>query len=198
MPMFIPRLPHLPGRRPKKGGAAGHARRTSGKDTGYSKYLRMAHEMGAAHAVVIKVPEIVLDPRTYLKCMYGCKDWGRNWTCPSAPGAVKPWEFGGILKRYRSAVLVHCGDKKLSQRISYALEKEAFLDGHYFAFSMSDCSLCEGCAHPEPCRNPRQARPAMQALGIDVYATARKQGLPISTLRDERQPQNWYSLVLID
>lgn len=38
----------------------------------------------------------------------------------------------------------------------------------------------------------------MQALGIDVYATARRQGLPISVLRDEKEPQNWYSLVLIE
>jgi predicted metal-binding protein len=154
--------------------------------------------MGAAHAVVMDATDIVLDPRTYLKCMYGCKDWGKNWTCPSAPGAVRPWEFCNILKRYKKAVLVHCADKKLSQKISMALEKEAFLDGHYFAFSMSDCALCEGCAWPAPCRNPKDARPSMQALGIDVYATARGQGLPISVLRDKKDSQNWYSLVLME
>jgi predicted metal-binding protein len=158
----------------------------------------MATEMGAAHAVVIKASDIVLDPRTYLKCMYGCKDWGKNWTCPSAPGALKPWEFWSILKRYKKAVLVHCADKKLSQRISMAIEREAFIDGDYFAFSMSDCSLCDGCSWPEPCRNPKQARPAMQALGIDVFATARKQKLPIFALSNENEPQNWYSLVLIE
>jgi hypothetical protein len=38
----------------------------------------------------------------------------------------------------------------------------------------------------------------MQALGIDVYATARRQGLPLSTLKDESEEQNWYSLVLIE
>jgi len=162
------------------------------------RYTAMALEMGAAHAVAIKASDIAWDPRTYLKCMYGCKDWGHNWTCPSAPGALKPWDFKNILKRYKGAVLVHCADKKLSQKISYALERQAFLDGHYFAFSLSDCSLCEKCAHPEPCRIPRQARPAMQAMGIDVYATARKQGLPLSPLHDENEPQNWYSLVLIE
>jgi predicted metal-binding protein len=158
----------------------------------------MAKKMGAAHAVVIEASGIVLDPRTYLKCMYGCKDWGKNWTCPSAPGAVRPWEFGNILKRYKKAVLVHCRDKKQSQRISMSLEREAFLDGHYFAFSMSDCALCKGCAWPAPCRKPREARPSMQALGIDVYATARRHGLPISVLRTPGEPQNWYSLVLIE
>jgi predicted metal-binding protein len=103
-----------------------------------------------------------------------------------------------MLRRYRSAILIHCSEKQPSQKISYALEREAFLDGYYFAFSMSDCALCEGCAYPEPCRAPRQARPAMQALGIDVYATARKQGLPLFPLKNENEPQNWYSLVLIE
>ncbi len=51
-----------------------------------ARYLVRAVEMGAAHAVAIRSSDIVLDPRTYLKCMYGCKDWGKNWTCPSAPG----------------------------------------------------------------------------------------------------------------
>ena len=164
----------------------------------HARYTGLALEMGAAHAVAIRASDIVLDPRTYLKCMYGCKDWGHNWTCPSAPGAIKPWDFKNILKRYKSAVLIHCSGKKLSQKISLALEREAFLDGHYFAFSMSDCSLCEHCSHPEPCRVPKQARPAMQALGIDVYATAKKQNLPLLPLRNENEPQNWYSLVLID
>ena len=168
------------------------------KRTACGRYIQMARRMGAAHAVAIDASDIVLDSRTYLKCMYGCKDWGKNWTCPSAPGAVRPWEFGNMLKRYKKAVLVHCTDKKLSQKISIKLEKEAFLDGHYFAFSMSDCALCKGCAWPAPCRNPREARPSMQALGIDVYATARRQGLPISVLRDEHAPQNWYSLVLME
>ncbi|MEM4728293.1 MAG: DUF2284 domain-containing protein [Thermoplasmata archaeon] len=162
------------------------------------EYVSIALKMGALHAVPIRASEVVLDPRTYLKCMFGCKDWGKNWTCPSAPGAVKPWEFPMIMKRYRRALLIHCRDKKTSQEISFEIERRAFLDGHYFAFSMSDCALCEGCALPESCRNPRKARPAMQALGIDVYATARKQGLPIETLREEREPQNWYSLVLIE
>ena len=161
-------------------------------------YTALALEMGASHAVALRASEIVLDPRTYLKCMYGCKDWGKNWTCPSAPGALKPWDFRAIIKHYRSAVLVHTADKKLSQKISYALERRAFVDGFYFAFSMSDCSLCEQRAHPEPCLLPKQARPSMQALGIDVYATARRQGLPLSTLKDESEDQNWYSLVLVD
>jgi len=182
------------GQKARKG--AGRANAAGSK---LDKYIRLAKEMGAEHALAIRASDVVIDPRTYLKCMYGCKDWGKNWTCPSAPGAIAPWQFGEIfLKRYRTAILVHCTEKRPSQKISFAIEKEAFLDGFYFAFSMSDCALCEGCAWPLPCRNPKQARPAMQALGIDVYATAKRQGLPLFPLRGQEEPQNWYSLILIE
>ena len=154
--------------------------------------------MGALDAVLIKSEDIVIDPRTILKCMYGCKGWDHNWTCPSVPGSLRPWEFENILKKYNVGILIHCDNKKISHKISFELESDAFVDGYYFAFSMSDCALCKTCKHPEPCRYPEKARPALQGLGIDVYATARKQGLPIKTLKDEEEEQNWYSLVLIE
>jgi len=33
--------------------------------------------------------DIVFDPRTYIKCMYGCSTWGKSWICPSAPGGAE-------------------------------------------------------------------------------------------------------------
>ena len=165
--------------------------------TDMEKYAKQAKEMGAQDAVPIEIEDIVMDYRTLMKCMYGCGGWNNEWTCPSDPWALKPWEFERILPKYGKGLLIHCTDKKLSQKISWEIERQAFLDGHYFAFSMSDCSLCPECAHPEPCKNHKKARPAMQALGIDVFATARKQGLPIDTLKSREDQQNWYSLVLV-
>ena len=165
----------------------------------FGKYAALARRLGAADALVIASRDVVVDGRAYLKCMYGCKGWNANWTCPSAPGALKPWEFEPLLRRYAGGVLIHCAGKRESQQISGAVEAAAFRDGHYFAFAMSDCALCRRCAYPKaPCRFPERARPAMQGLGIDVFATVRRLGLPLKTLadRDER-PQNWYSLVLI-
>ena len=162
------------------------------------KYAERARLMGASDAVVIKASDVAVDPRTILKCQFGCDQWGRNWTCPSAPGALRPWEFERVLARYSTALLIHCAKKELSQEVSFQIESDAFVDGCHFAFSMSDCGLCSRCAHPEPCRNPRKARPSMQSLGIDVYATARRQGLPIKTMRDREEAQNWYSLVLLE
>lgn len=175
-------------------------RKGSGLESNFEKYAVLARELGAVDAIVISLRDIVFDPRTYIKCMYGCSTWGKSWICPSAPGALKPWEAKDVLSRYKKALIIHTHDKDTSQMISLSIESKAFVDGYYFAFSMSDCGLCQECSFPdrEPCRFPRKARPAMQAMGIDVFATARGQGLPIETLACENQKGNWYSLVMLE
>ncbi len=47
-------------------------------------------------------------------------------------------------------------------------------------------------------KHPDLARPAMEAVGIDVFATARAAGLPIEVVRSKKCPQNYYSLVLVE
>jgi predicted metal-binding protein len=162
------------------------------------KYIADALAKGAIDALIIKAKDIVLDPRTMLKCRFGCPGWGHNWTCPSAPGAITVWEFAQILKHYKKALLIHTRDKRLSQEISFAIEQKAYGDGCYFSFSLSDCAICKECRFPKSCRAPKKARPAMQSVGIDVFSTVHKLGLPIKTLKSKSEQPNWYSLVLID
>ena len=161
-------------------------------------YVTMAMDMGARDARLIGPDDVVLDPRCYLKCRFGCPDWGRQWTCPSAPGAITMQEFQPMLERYSAILLIRAATKEDNQRISFGIERQAYLDGYYFAFSLSDCSLCDSCSYPGACSAPGEARPAMQSVGIDVFATARRQDMPIVTLaKGEDELQNWYSLVLI-
>jgi predicted metal-binding protein len=158
-----------------------------------------ALELGADDALIFRIDQIVFDSRTLLKCMYGCEDWGKGHTCPSAPGSLKPWEYERILKGYEWGCIVHSTSKKVSQDISFALEREAFLAGHYFAFSMSDCAICQECAgfKGKPCIAPGRARPAFHSVGIDVFATVKQFDLPLSTLKSEDDEQNWYSAVFV-
>jgi predicted metal-binding protein len=158
-----------------------------------------AIDLGADDAIIFSIDQIVFDPRTLLKCMYGCEDWGKGHTCPSRPGSLKPWEYERILKRYKWGCIVHSTSKKISQDISFMLEKEAFLAGHYFAFSMSDCAICRECAgfKGKPCVDPTRARPAFHSVGIDVFATVKIFGLPLNTLKSEGEVQNWYSAVFV-
>ena len=164
------------------------------------KYIDEAVRMGAAHAVAFAIDDIAFDPRTILKCMFGCGNWGHGHTCPSRPGNLPISEYERILRHYRRGVIIHHHDMGESQRISYAIEAQAYADGHYFAFSASDCSLCDECTgrSGQPCANPKKARPSFHSLGIDVFATARRFGLPIETLTDESQQPNWYSAVFIE
>ena len=164
------------------------------------KYVKTALSLGADHAVLLTPSDIVFDGRTVLKCMFGCTDWNKGCTCPSKQGFLKPWEFEPLLRKYASVLIIHSRSKQIAQNASYAVEKEAFLDGDALAFSMSDCALCKDCAGRSggECRNIRQARPAFHSVGIDVFTTAKKLGLPLKTLKDENEEQNWYSAVWLN
>lgn len=163
-------------------------------------FTDMALKLGADHAVAFKIEDIVFDPRTILKCMFGCSDWGKGHTCPSRPGSLRPWEYKEIFQRYSWGIIIHSTSKKVSQDVSFAIEREAFLKGYYFAFSLNDCTLCSECAghRGEECVNPKKARPALQSVGIDVFKTVHRFGLPLKTLRNEDEQQNWYSGVFIE
>lgn len=164
------------------------------------EFLQLAKDLGAVDAVIFELDDIVFDPRTLVKCMYGCADWGKRHICPSRPGSLKPWEYEQIFKRYSWGLIVHTHDLKLSQEISYKLESAAFVRGYYFAFSLSDCALCKECTagFGKDCVHPKKARPAFHSVGIDVFKTVRKFGLPLETLKDETEQQNWYSAVFIE
>ena len=168
----------------------------------FQKYADRALELGAKDAVVFSIDQICFDPRTLLKCMYGCDDWGKNHTCPSRPGNPTMAEYKEMLCRYQWGVIIGGHNKHITQKVSYELERKAFVDGYYFAFSMSDCGLCKECAGQsgcKECRHPEKARPAFHSVGIDVFKTVRQLGMEIETLPDrDYQPQNWYSCVWVE
>jgi predicted metal-binding protein len=64
------------------------------------------------------------------------------------------------------------------------LERDALNLGYRFttALSAGNCRLCDECVGPgkgKQCRHPFEARPAAEALGVDVFATAAFAGMPI-------------------
>jgi predicted metal-binding protein len=81
------------------------------------------------------------------------------------------------------------------------LERDAFKLGYRFAAALSggECVLCEACVGQgsgEACRHPFAARPSMEAVGIDVVATARAAGLDVE-LPAAGDPR-WTGLLLVD
>jgi len=81
------------------------------------------------------------------------------------------------------------------------IEAAAFNLGYRFAagFAGGPCVLCAECVTKqpgEPCRHPFKARPAMEAMGIDVFKTAEKAGMTIRAPAANRMVV--YGLVLVD
>ena len=166
----------------------------------FFEYKETALEMGALHSAEFNINHIAFDPRVILKCMFGCADYGKLHTCPNQRSKLNQKEYEEIFRRYRGGIVIGTHDKKKSQDISYEIERKCFLDGFYFAFSLSDCAVCSECAlssHKE-CRSPKKARPAFHSVGIDVFKTVRNLGLPIDVLKDKNETVNWYSAVFID
>lgn len=156
---------------------------------------------GAVSCVPFHLSDICFDSRTLLKCMFGCNDWGKGLTCPSRPHSPSMAEYKEMFSRYQWGVIIGGHDKHITQTVSLALEGLAFGAGYYFAFSLSDCGLCKECAGHTggECRHVLKARPAFHSVGIDVFKTVCRLGLPIATLTDPaHQEQNWYAAVFVE
>jgi predicted metal-binding protein len=163
-------------------------------------YVQEALNMGAQNAVRFSIDNIAFDSRVVLKCIFGCADYGKIHTCPYQKSPLSMAEYRETFQNYKYGIIIGCNDKRSSQEISYEIERMCFLDGYYFAFSLSDCAICNKCAksNSENCRNPQKSRPAFHSVGIDVYKTARKFGLPIEVLKTQDDEQHWYSAVFIE
>ena len=166
----------------------------------YQQWVKAAKRLGAAEARVIWAASVVTGHWVRLKCQFGCGGYGQRLTCP--PHSPRPEETAAVLAEYRVALLVHSpsrGNWKSIKQVVVDLEREIFLAGHYkaLAFGCGPCDLCDSC-NLESCEHPEQARPSMEAAGIDVYATARGNGFPIEVARNRSSKQNYYGLVLIE
>jgi len=81
------------------------------------------------------------------------------------------------------------------------VEAKANMLGYRFATGVKagPCRLCPECAVKsldKVCRHPYQSRPSMEAVGIDVFKTAEKSGLPFDFPVKEKAV--WNGLVLIN
>jgi predicted metal-binding protein len=89
---------------------------------------------------------------------------------------------------------------KLHQIVN-KVEAHANMLGYRFAtgFKAGPCKLCPECAvkgSDRICRHPYQSRPAMEAVGIDVFETARNAGLPFDFPFKDKAV--WNGLVLVN
>lgn len=170
---------------------------------------------GASKVAPIPTYNVIVDPRVNFKCRVPlCENYGRSHICP--PRVMAGEEFAKVLARYSFAILVQVSQPALEagpdrqklaneqvrrlNEVIAKLERDAMLMGHRFAAGLGGgpCPLCEECSavHDEHCRHPFQARPSMEALGIDVIKTAENAGMPIDL--PPKDTYVWTGLLLLD
>jgi len=156
-----------------------------------------AVRLGAKRAVFVRPADVVTGGWVRWKCQFGCGGFGSSRMCP--PHTPTPEQTRRLLDEYKHAILFEAA-LGTSKKIAVKLERAVFLAGHYKALGLGagPCPLCATCAFEKGCRHPQQARPAMEACGIDVYATARRHGFTINVVRSRRDPQHYFGLVLIE
>ncbi len=180
------------------------------------KIVSLLKAQGASVVALVNITDIIVDERVRLKCRVPvCDSYNRNLMCPPYVPSVE--EFHEALKKYSQAILLQVSAeldimyanipaeevflpaRKLHELVNLG-EKEAFIAGFRFAagFIGGCCRLCDECVAVHgggTCRFPFKARPSMEAMGIDVVATAEKAGLPLSF--PIRNRVTWTGLILI-
>ncbi len=168
------------------------------RSKGINHLIRQALDNGAEEAAIIPVKKVVVSSWVQWKCQYGCEDYGKSLTCP--PYSPSCEQTLKVLQEFSEALLIRAGQSFLIRYLAYFLEREAFLTGYYKAFGMGagPCRLCESCDVHSPCKRPKEARPSVEACGIDVFATVRQNGFSIEPLKNDNQNQQSFGLILLE
>lgn len=165
---------------------------------------------GCADFKWIDPKDIVVSQWVRLKCTFGCKEYGQNASCP--PNVPSVSECRQFFSEYSTAVVFHFermvdepeDRREWSRDVNLGLlelEREVFLSGHQRAFLlfMDSCSICKKCAGVKgECKRPKLARPAPEAMAVDVFTTVRQYGYPIEVLEDYSEAMNRYAFLMIE
>ena len=166
-------------------------------------YCRRAEERGLDCAKIIDPESIAVAGWVRMKCQFGCPGYGKRLCCP--PYTPSPDETREIIQSYQKAVLLN---RRLARRemaksfneTVVALEREFFLEGYYKAWGLGSgpCRLCKECDVTRPCKHGYEARPSMEACGIDVFKTARDNGLLIDVVGNREDSSYAYGVILVE
>lgn len=158
---------------------------------------RIRHQ-GFQNVYLVPAEMVHVPDWTPMRCRFGCSSFGKPHCPPHSP---TPDKTRDMLGDYTCCLLLEgappTGD---FQRQVLRAEKEAFRAGFYkaFAFWAGPCSLCAECSDDLPCRNTREARPSMEASGIDVFETVRRAGISLGTLAERDDFVKYFAILLLE
>ena len=93
----------------------------------------------------------------------------------------------------------HAWSSKINAKL-VKLEHEVFLAGceRAFLLFMDSCCLCKECTGDRrTCNELRMARPAPEAMAMDVYSTVRQFEFPINVRTDYDQQMDRYAFLMV-
>jgi predicted metal-binding protein len=153
--------------------------------------------------------QIVVSQWVRMKCMFGCPNYGRKAACPPQTPSVQECER--FFKEYQEAVIFHLSVKfdapedrfkwykKMALKL-VELERKIFLAGYEKVFFLlfGGCPLCKECqVERSLCIQPERARPAPEAMAVDVYSTVKKIGYPVKVRTEKTQLMDRYVFLMI-
>ena len=123
--------------------------------------------------------------------------YGKRLTCP--PYSPTYEVTRKTIAEFNTALLVEGEIVKVTPVVA-ALERELFISGYYRAMAMGEgpCVKCTECSLEKGCSFPYQARPAMEACGIDVYQTLKNNGVTIEVAKTYESPHRHHGVVLVE
>ena len=154
--------------------------------------------------------KIVVSQWVRTKCMFGCREYGAKACCP--PNVPSVTECERFFRDYAEAVIFHFEKRvdrpedrydwtrEINTRL-LKVERDVFLADYPKAFLvfMDTCYFCKDCsATRTECLNKKYARPAPEALAVDVFSTVKQVGYPIEVLSDYSQKMNRYAFLMIE
>ncbi len=159
-----------------------------------NQFAKWKEELGLKDALLIESKDIHTAPWVQLKCQYGCGEYGKRHSCPPFVPHYKASRE--IFSRYETALLIH---DLASWKIRWAvteIEKRAIEIGYTRAMGLGSgpCKLCEKCDTQNLCVRAQEARPSMEAMGIDVFTTVNQFGYD---LKSDYDNPRFFGLVLI-
>ncbi|MCP5007260.1 MAG: DUF2284 domain-containing protein [Planctomycetes bacterium] len=156
-------------------------------------------KLGATTSRLIVVESVIVEPWVQLKCRFGCSKFGNFKTCPPYSPTYK--ETRELLSSYKSALLIEGQPPgKNFKDMLLAIEHKANFAGFYKAFALGagPCPLCTECNVSKECTLPTDARPSMEACGIDVFGTVRNNGFEIKFLEHKNEYVKYFGLLLLE
>lgn len=162
-----------------------------------------ARQGACTQAALLQAKDLIVDERVRFKCRENaCGHYGKSWCCP--PHVPPLDECRRLLARYQYALVLQMtaparpeearavfeAQKQRLHSELLALETAAFRYGFSLPLGLTAgrCLVCDRCSLTEggsECRQPRQARYSMEALGLNIQAVCEQAALPAGFIPGE-------------